>query len=241
MLKEIQINQLSKKYSKKSPFSLKRVHFCIKAGTTHGILGSNGAGKTTLIKTICDVIEPSIGEVLFLNKKNEVLPKKNVKSIIGYVPQDFAFYEDLTIWNNFLFFGTMYNLDKKSILNRYEELLPFLRLEQHADKKIKHFSGGMKRKVNLALGLLHNPEVIILDEPTVGIDIKSKTEILQHLINLNKEGKTILYTSHQMEEAQEFCSHVSLFNNGSLICTGTTQQVLKDNQMNDLESLLLTI
>jgi ABC-2 type transport system ATP-binding protein len=240
MLKEININKLSKKYKNATSFSLIDINFKILAGSTHGILGSNGAGKSTLIKIICDVLIPTNGTVDFLDSENQKIKREEIKSIIGYVPQDFAFFDELSIKQNFIYFGTMYNLQKAEIINKYEEMIHFLKLEDHQQKKIKLFSGGMKRKVNLALGLLHNPEVIILDEPTVGIDIRSKADIIDHLKQLNHQGKTIIYTSHQMKEAQDFCSHVSLFNEGKMIVSDKMENVLQKMNQEDLESLLLT-
>lgn len=240
MLDYIHIDHVSKKYKNALVFSLDNIDFEIKGGSTHGILGSNGAGKSTLIKIICDVLEPTIGKVDFFSKNGSKINRDEIKSIIGYVPQDFAFFDELSIKQNFTYFGTMYNLSKETIENKYEEMIQLLKLEAHQEKKIKLFSGGMKRKVNLALGLLHNPEVIILDEPTVGIDIRSKAEILEYLKELNKQGKTIIYTSHQMKEAQDFCSHVSLFNEGKMIVSDRVEEVLSKMNQENLETLLLT-
>ena len=236
----ISINQISYQYKQAESLSLDNISVDIKSGSKHGIFGANGAGKSTLIKAICNVIQPNVGTIQF-SDKGEIIPKELIKQMIGYVPQDFAFYEELTIWNNIKYFGVMFNLPDKVIKERYDEFMELFALTNFSKKRIKTFSGGMKRKVNLMLGLLHNPSLIVLDEPIVGIDVHSKSEILNYLNGLHQSGKTIIYTSHQMNESQSFCDNFTLIDNGKSIVTGNLLEILDHQGKKDLESILLDL
>lgn len=237
----IEVKNISHHYNKTTIPSLEKISFEIKEGSKHGIFGANGAGKSTLIKILCNVIKPKGGQINYIENNIPIINQTLIKQSIGYVPQDFAFYEELTIWQNVKYFGSMFNLDLKTIKTKYEELIQLLGLTDQSNKKVLTFSGGMKRKVNLILGLLHNPSIIILDEPIVGIDAHSKYDILNHLNKLNENGKTIIYTSHQMNESQSFCEDFTLLHKGKLIVTGNLEEILEDQGKKDLESILLTL
>lgn len=236
---DIKIQNISHNYHNAHPLSLNNLSLEIKSGTKHGVFGSNGAGKSTLIKIICKVITPTSGSVEFARNGQSITDKTIIKQNVGYVPQDFAFYEELTVLQNAKYFGTMFNLSKVQINEQYENLVEVFGLQAHLKKKVKTFSGGMKRKVNLILGLLHNPELIILDEPTVGIDVHSKNDILNYLNELHKMGKTIIYSSHQMNESESFCENFSLLHEGENIVTGNLEEILLHQKKTNLEAILL--
>lgn len=238
---DISIQNISHHYKKTIKNSLENVSLNIKSGSKHGIFGANGAGKSTLLKLICSVMRPSDGIIQFKQDNISITDVIAIKQNIGYVPQEFAYYEELTIWQNVKYFGTMFNLELDLIKKRYEKLIKTFELEKHAKKKLKLLSGGMKRKVNLILGLIHNPRILILDEPIVGIDVHSKNDILTYLNELNQTGVTIIYTSHQMNESQSFCNNFTLLDNGKNIVTGDLKEVLKHQNKNNLEDILLTL
>tara|TARA_B110000285_G_scaffold119810_1_gene135567 strand:+ start:4796 stop:5515 length:720 start_codon:yes stop_codon:yes gene_type:complete len=235
----ISVDNISHSYKDADRLSIDQLSLKIKSGTKHGIFGSNGAGKSTLIKIICNVISPSSGTVVFNEKGNDLNDKVEVKQSIGYVPQDFAFYEELTLLQNAKYFGTMFNLTDIEIQEQYQYLVSIFGLKNDQKKKISSFSGGMKRKVNLILGLLHNPQILILDEPIVGIDVHSKNDILNYLNELHQLGKTIIYTSHQMNESQSFCENFTLLHEGRNIVTGNLEEVLQHQNKKNLEAILL--
>ena len=234
----IKINQLTKRYSGESKDSLCRVDLSINVGDKYGILGPNGAGKTTLISILCGIMEQSSGEVFYwdLNKKVDF---SGIQRKMGFVPQEYAFYHELTPVQNLEYFGAMYQLTAATIENRTEEILQILGLSEVKNKKVATFSGGMKRRMNLAIGIIHEPSILFLDEPTVGVDIQSRVAILRFLNELNQHGTTIVYTSHHLEEAQGFCNRVALLDNGKLIIKGPTKELLDEHQAKDLEGLLL--
>ena len=235
------INNISHNYKNASSKSLTNITFNIPKGSKHGIFGANGAGKSTLLKLMCNVMLPSEGSMTFVSKNETISDKIKIKQSIGYVPQDFAFYEELTIWQNIKYFGIMFNLTNDIIKQKYDDLIQIFGLTPHTNKKLKVLSGGMKRKVNLMLGLIHDPKVIILDEPIVGIDVHSKNDILDYLNKLNTEGVTIIYTSHQMNESQSFCNSFTLLDKGKNIVTGDLKEVLNHQNKPNLESILLAL
>jgi ABC-2 type transport system ATP-binding protein len=229
----INIEQLSKRYSGEMVDSLSNVNLQINEGDKFGILGPNGAGKTTLISILCGILEQSSGYVHYNLNNN------NIKESIGFVPQDYAFYEELSPVQNLEYFGAMYKLTAKQTRLRTEQLLTILGLIDVKNKKVGSFSGGMKRRMNLAIGIIHEPKILFLDEPTVGVDVQSKLAIIRFLNELNEKGTTIIYTSHHLDEAQEFCNHISLIDHGKIITTGKTQALLDENKVTDLKELLI--
>ncbi|MDH5474250.1 MAG: ABC transporter ATP-binding protein [Cyclobacteriaceae bacterium] len=230
----IEIHELSKKYKNATHNSLNKVNINIKAGDKFGVIGPNGAGKTTLISIICGIIPGSSGNVNFLQTEN-------IKQQLGFVPQDYAFYPQLTPVQNFEYFGALYNLNKKNISDRIDNLLPILGLEKVANKKINTFSGGMKRRVNLGIGIFHEPSILLLDEPTVGVDVQSKNAIMKLLHELNKNGTTIIYSSHHLSEAEEFCNTIALIDHGEIIANDSTSVLLKTYHSKNLQSLFIQL
>jgi ABC-2 type transport system ATP-binding protein len=207
----------------------------------NGVLGPNGAGKTTLIKILTGVISNFDGYVNILNKH---LPgnKKQIKHKIGFVPQEIALYQELTAKENLSFFGSMYSINAKQLNKQIDSYLNILGLYERRNDKIKNYSGGMKRRVNLLAGLLHNPELLILDEPATGIDVQSKKIILEFLKKLNSNGINIIYTSHQMEDIQNICSNIFILDNGNLIESGNIQSLLKKyHKAGNLEDIFIKI
>ncbi len=240
VLDDIVLINVFKKYGSSGHLALENISISIENGTIYGLLGPNGAGKTTLISILCGILLPTSGEIKYFQQTGEI-SKQEIKQYIGYVPQDFAFYQELTPVQNLRYFGAMYNLSKSELEKRTSVLLGLLGLHKFADKKVETFSGGMKRRVNLAIGVIHQPTLLFLDEPTVGVDVQSRTAILKYLTQLNKTGTTIIYTSHHLSEAEDFCKEITLIDHGKIIATGVTAELLERNQAKNLESLFITL
>jgi ABC-2 type transport system ATP-binding protein len=230
---------LSKFYRGNSIPAVDRMSLSIKRNEIFGLLGPNGAGKTTLIYILGGLFRPSSGKVL-INNTDLHRNLKNLKKIIGIVPQDIALYPTLTAKENLLFYGNVYGLDKKFLNKKIHECFEILELENSKDKKINSFSGGMKRRINIVAGLLHSPEILFLDEPTVGIDVHSKKIIIDYLTEINKKGTTIVYTSHLIAEAEVFCNYIAIMNHGKILVEGKPADLI-DNCANlkNLESVFL--
>lgn len=221
----IEIHNLSKKYKIAEDFAVKNISLNIKQGEIFGLLGPNGAGKTTLISMLCGLVKPTGGDYLI----NGISPKQDenaTKNIIGIVPQEYALYPSLTARENLMFFGSLYNLDNKMLRNKIDESLEALGLSEFADRRVEHFSGGMKRRCNLIAGLLHHPKVLFLDEPTVGVDVQSRAAIIEFLTELNKDGTSIVYTSHHLAEAEHFCTQIAIIDHGKIFAEGTPQNMI---------------
>jgi len=235
----IEIKNLSKRYKGSDEFALKDFTLDIYPDEIFGLLGPNGAGKTTTISILCGLFAPTSGEVL-IDGFNLSSDLDQIKQIIGVVPQEIALYPTLTALENLTFFGNMYGLKGKSLKDLILDRMSFFGLERFAKKRISSFSGGMKRRVNLVAGLLHNPKILFLDEPTAGIDVQSKIVILEFLHEINRKGTTIIYTSHYMEEAENLCSRVSIIDRGVLISTGNPKELVADHpEFKNLENLFL--
>lgn len=235
----VHIQGLSKQYKRASELSLNELSLEINSGEIFGILGPNGAGKTTLISILCGILEPTSGSFSY-HINNETVTGNTIKKHVGYVPQDFAFYDELTPAQNFEFFGAMYGLSKKTIAEQTEKLLDILGLTSVRNKKVSEFSGGMKRRVNLAIGMLHSPNILFLDEPTVGVDVQSKRAILAFLKEENQRGTTIIYTSHNMKDAEEFCTRFALIDFGKLLVTGAMSELLHQQENLSLEDYFIS-
>jgi ABC-2 type transport system ATP-binding protein len=221
----IQITALSKKYKDAEMYSLDDFTLTIKEGQIFGLLGPNGAGKTTLISMLCGLVKPTSGSFTIDNmiySKNS----REIKKIIGVVPQEYALYPTLTARENLMYFGSMCGLKGKDLKEKVIESLDFLGLLKFADQRIETFSGGMKRRVNLIAGILHNPKVLFLDEPTVGVDVQSKNAIIDYLKQLNQKGTTIIYTSHHLVEAQDFCTDIAILDRGKIHAQGTPADLI---------------
>lgn len=236
----IQIRDVYKRYKSAQEDSLSGVSLDIPQSDIFGLLGPNGAGKTTLISILCGIIPVSSGSVQFYR---DGIPYSDAekKSRIGFVPQEYAFYQELTARQNLDYFGAMYNLPKSRLIERREHLLEVLGLEKAGDKKVGAFSGGMKRRVNLAIGIIHQPQILFLDEPTVGVDVQSRNAIIRYLQQINQQGTTIIYTSHHMSEAEEFCKNIALIDHGKVIAAGGLQYLKTVHEVSSLQTLFINL
>ena len=201
------------------------ISFEIHEGEIFGLLGPNGAGKTTTINVLCSYTEPTAGEIVVAGHSVTAEPEA-VKRAIGVVPQDIALYPDLNAMENLRFFGRMYDVPKARLEQRIADLLQLVGLTEHAGKRVEHYSGGMKRRLNLAVGLLSEPRFLMLDEPTVGVDPQSRNTIFENIQALNRQGLTILYTTHYMEEAELLCHRVAIMDEGRIIALDTPQRLI---------------
>ncbi|MFS4493073.1 ABC transporter ATP-binding protein [Maribacter sp. 2308TA10-17] len=237
----IQINQLSKKYKGAEFFSVSELDLNIEEKEIFGLLGPNGAGKTTLISMLCSLIQPTSGSFT-INGLTFQENKKELKQLIGIVPQEYALYPSLTAFENLSYFGSTYNLKGKILKEKINEHLQTLGLSEFAHKKINTFSGGMKRRINLIASILHEPKVLFLDEPTVGVDVQSKNVIIEHLKQLNAAGTTMIYTSHHLNEAEDFCSRVAIIDSGKIITKGKPKDLVASyDEARNLEDVFLAI
>ena len=233
----LQVQNLFKKYGDFT--AVKGVSFDIQQGEIFSLLGPNGAGKTTTISMLSTLYEPTGGDATIAGHSIRKDPMA-VRRVIGVVPQDLALYEDLTARENLEFWGQMYNLGGKALARRIEEVLEQIGLTERAKDRVRTFSGGMKRRVNIGVGLLHKPQLLFMDEPTVGIDPQSRRAILDTVKDLNRQaGMTILYTTHYMEEAAELSDRVGIIDHGELIALGTQKELTQ--QVGQTETLLLHI
>ncbi len=218
----IEVKNLIKRYN--DFLALDHISFSIREGEIFGLLGPNGAGKSTTISILSGLTGIDGGEVRFLGKKigrNEMESKRE----LGIVPQDIALFEDLTAQENLDYFGRLYGLKGKLLKERIKEALAFTGLTERRKDRPKGFSGGMKRRLNIACAILHHPKLIIMDEPTVGIDPQSRNHIMESIKELNRIGSTIIYTSHYMEEVEEICTKVAVVDRGRVIAQGTKEEL----------------
>ena len=218
--------------------AVKGISFNIKEGEIFSLLGPNGAGKTTTISMLSTLYAPTSGDATIAGHSVTKDPMA-VRNAIGVVPQDLALYEDLTARENLTFWGQMYGLSGTALKNRVEEVLGQIGLVDKAKDRVKTYSGGMKRRVNIGVGLLHKPKLLFMDEPTVGIDPQSRRAILDTVKDLNKQGMTVLYTTHYMEEAEELSNRVGIIDHGELIAIGTQKELTQ--QVGETETLVLHI
>jgi len=202
------------------------VSFEVSQGEIFSLLGPNGAGKTTTISMLSCLLRPNDGEARVMGHSIRS-DQTGVKSVLGVVPQDIALYEDLTARENLTFWGKMYNLRGSKLKLRVDEVLDVIGLRDRANERVGKYSGGMKRRVNIGVALLHKPKVIYMDEPTVGIDPQSRRNILDSVVRLKDEGMTVLYTTHYMEEAQELSDHIGIMDHGKLIACGTNDELVE--------------
>jgi ABC-2 type transport system ATP-binding protein len=202
------------------------VSFSLAEGEIFGLLGPNGAGKTTTINMVCGVLKPDAGRVLIGGMDIWLEPKK-VKQDLGVVPQEIAVYEDLSARDNLNFWGSLYGLSGTDLKARINESLTRVGLADRANDKVKHFSGGMKRRLNLCMGLLHRPRALLLDEPTVGIDPQARLNILDVVRDVAASGTTVLYTTHYMDEAQDLCDRIAIIDHGKILTVGTLAELTR--------------
>ena len=237
----IQISNLSKFYKDAETYSLNDFSMEVQEGDIFGLLGPNGAGKTTLISILCGLIKPTSGSFT-IDGLNYSANANTIKKIIGVVPQEYALYPTLTARENLLYFGSMYGLKGNDLKEKVIDTLDLLGLLKFADKRTETFSGGMKRRVNLIAGILHNPKVLFLDEPTVGVDVHSKNVIIDYLKELNKKGTTIIYTSHHLSEAQDFCNNIAIVDGGIIHTKGTPKDLIAStHNARNLEDVFISL
>jgi ABC-2 type transport system ATP-binding protein len=201
------------------------INFEIAPGESYGLLGPNGAGKTTTIAMICGLLASDEGSVEVAGRQ---LTTRSVaaKAALGYVPQELAVYPDMTARENLRFFARLYNLRGRAAVARIDAVLELVGLAERADDLVKNYSGGMQRRLNMGLGLLHEPRLLILDEPTVGVDPQSRNAILTSIEQLSDAGVGVLYTTHYMEEAERFCKRIGIIDHGKLIAEGTRSELV---------------
>lgn len=217
------VNNLEKIFGGKT--ALDNVSFTVKEGSCFGLLGPNGAGKSTTMKIITGIIEADKGNALVfgedIKKSKDLIRKK-----IGYVPQEITLYDKISAYNNLVFFGEMYGVKGKELKDRIKEVLQQVGLSERANDPIHTYSGGMKRRINIAAALLHNPKLVILDEPTVGIDPQSRNHIFEIIRSLKSQGVTIIYSTHYMEEVEALCDDIAIIDNGKVIVQGDLNELL---------------
>jgi len=218
----LEVQHLIKKYADAA--AVDDVSFAIEAGEIFSLLGPNGAGKTTTISVLSCLLKPTSGDAI-IGGHSVTHESLRVREVIGVVPQDIALYNMLSARENLVFWGRMYGMGGTALKQRVDEVLVQIGLTDKANAKVETYSGGMKRRVNIGVGLLHKPRIIYMDEPTVGIDPQSRRSILDTVKDLNKQGMTVLYTTHYMEEAEELSDRVGIIDHGKLIALGTQKEL----------------
>jgi ABC-2 type transport system ATP-binding protein len=209
-------------------------------GEIYGLLGPNGAGKTSTIKVICGLQKVTGGQVTVFGKsinssRNEAL------SSIGLAPQEIALYPSLTAFENLRFIGEQYKVERHELALRIDKLLERFELKDKAGEQVQNYSGGMKRRLNLIASLLHDPSILILDEPTTGVDVQSRAIIHEYLKEENEKGLTVVYTSHHLDEAEKLCQRVGIIDHGKMLAEGTPEQLLSNYSCSDLESVFISL
>lgn len=219
----LEIQGLSKKYDNKSVVD--HISLEVKEGEIFGLLGPNGAGKSTTMNMICSLLKPTTGtiKVFGYDLKKDI---KKIKSKLGYIPQDLAIHGRLKAWENVELFTSLYGLKGKGLKNAVDESLEFVGLLDKRNEFADKFSGGMKRRLNIACAIGHKPDLLIFDEPTVGIDPQSRNFILEKIRKANEQGTTIIYTSHYMEEIEALCTRIAIMDNGKIIAIGTKEELV---------------
>ncbi|PKG25488.1 ABC transporter ATP-binding protein [Niallia nealsonii] len=219
----LEIIKLSKAYKQKKVVD--SINLYLDSGETVGLLGPNGAGKSTTISLISSLVSPSGGDVRLYNESILKSPQ-SLREILGVVPQEIALYMELSARENLIFFGKMHRIPNSRLQKRVDEVLDIIGLKDREKDLVKTFSGGMKRRLNIGVALIHEPKIIIMDEPTVGIDPQSRNYILETVKNLNKEENiTVLYTSHYMEEVEFLCDRIYIMDHGQIIASGTKEEL----------------
>jgi len=236
----IDIEGLDFSYPGQSALCISKLNLKIASGERFGLFGPNGAGKTTLMHLMTGLLSPNKGAIRLLgNKINH--HNQSINNLFGFVPQDFSFYPELSASENLEFFGAWSGLKRLEIRKRIGELLEVLGLKDVRKKPLHQFSGGMKRRVNLAIAVIHQPQILFLDEPTVGVDVQTRHAIIDYLKTLNEKGTTLVYTSHQLNEAEEICERVALIDDGKIIAHDDLDRLLATHEQDGMEGLFLSL
>jgi len=238
MTKALTIENLTKRFEDK--IALENLNLQIEKGELFGLLGPNGAGKTTTINILCGLIKPTSGSAQILGYDVQKDTGK-IKELIGVCTQETAIYPYLTGTENLELFGNLHTLDKKTLKTRRDMLLDKMGLAEDAKRKASKYSGGMKRRLSLALALIHDPEIAFLDEPTVAMDPQSRHAVWDFIREQKIKGKTVILTTHAMEEAQELCDRVGIIDHGKLIALGTPKELITKNQVKNLEEVFIQL
>ena len=236
----VSIQQLEFTYPGLSTPCFSELNLTIDKGARFGLFGPNGAGKTTLMNCMTGVLNFKTGSIHLLGNSIS-RHKREVNKLFGFVPQEFSFYQELSPVENLAFFGAWSGLNKQQIKSKTTELLEVLSLTDVRNKPVQKFSGGMKRRVNLAIGVIHNPPLLFLDEPTVGVDVHTRHAIINYLKELNTNGTTLIYTSHQLSEAEDLCDKIALIDEGKILVHDTLDQLLVNHSEDGLEGLFLSL
>ena len=227
-------------YAENSGVVFKNFNLNIAQGDRFGLFGPNGAGKTTLMNLMTGVLEHKEGSIKLLGHEINI-DKSEVNKLFGFVPQHHSFYQELTPAENLAFFGAWSDLNRQQIKERTEELLEVMGLTHVHNKPVAKFSGGMKNRINLAIGVIHKPKILFLDEPTTGVDVQTRHAIIDYLKKLNAEGTTLVYTSHQLSEAESLCNQIALIDSGEIIAQNSLQNLLIEHKQQGLEGLFLNL
>ena len=232
----IKVRSISKSFGNIE--AIKNVSFNIDKGEIFGILGPNGAGKSTIVNILNTLVKPDMGDVIIdgVNIKDD---GNTIKLIMGVVPQEIALYEELSAYENLMFWGGLYDIPKQELKENVNRTLEIVDLVNRKDDRIRTFSGGMKRRINIACSLLHNPKILVLDEPTVGVDPQNRNYIFEVIERLNNKGLTIIYTTHYMEEAERFCDRIAIIDVGRIIAQGTLKELRVISDVKDLLTIKL--
>lgn len=229
----LKVEKISKDFKKIK--AVDNISFTLEKGEILGLLGPNGAGKSTTISMISTLLKPDTGDILYTDVSIIAKPKV-IQESLGYVPQEIALYPMLSGKENLIFWGRAYGLKGQMLKDKINEVSEIIGIKDRLKDKVKTYSGGMKRRLNIGVALLHNPELIIMDEPTVGIDPQSRKHILDTVIELNKKGMTVIYTSHYMEEVEYLCNRICIMDKGKIIAEGTKEDLLnKYNTARDIK------
>lgn len=233
----IEVKNLTKKYNGFT--AVDKVNFTVPQGEIFAFLGPNGAGKSTTIKMLTTLLKPSEGEII-LNSFNAIKQRSQTRRSFGIVFQDPSLDDDLTAWENLELHGVLYDVPKATRRKRTDELLHFVELWDRKDNLVKEFSGGMKRRLEIARGLLHHPKIIFLDEPTLGLDPQTRNHLWEYLKQLNEtEGTTIFFTTHYMEEAERIAQRIAIIDHGKIIATGSADELKQQTKTDSLEDAFL--
>ena len=237
----VQVSELTKQYPKTEKPAVNNLSFSLSKGTIFGLLGPNGAGKSTLVSMLCGLQKPGQGKISILGI-DPVSSGSAVREKIGVAPQEIALYPTLTAIENLEYFGKMYGINSSERKERIKTHLETFGLTQNQNKQVRNFSGGMKRRLNLIAALLHNPQLIILDEPTTGVDVQSRNMILDFLLEIQKTGVTIIYSSHYLEEAERICNELIIIDEGTQMAEGSPSSLLQANTgCQNLEQVFLKL